>query len=813
MSSGKAWRSFSSSLQRSTGVPPLVRVDQKVYSALPIPTELLTLPKEMHDLGWESCRLVPVDKIGYMDLPPAEFRTLVNKIFPWIVNTHSHKEGSFSVVRESDGKIVCTHDGLSISGLRVFRGTTAHALFIDQERDITPRSTLALPSSTTLSTLQPSKEMLPGPVLVRCLQVNSKTVYQGHIIHSYTVADSGRTLVLFIWGPAEPVLTAGKLYNLRNIRLKTTTQRKDSLEMMYKPDSVEEVSEPNVPVEVANESPQQLSLRLDTKSLVASERCVWEEVKQHFGPGPYDDETQRKISRAVQGTPIVVSTNLRHATVRVVRFNVDPTTVQLDSSLRAFIPHMERGQPFAVLNDYTLVPLQALHCSFDPRMRTWQDITVASCSFVPARRVEVLSGFRTALEQGLAQWGLQLSKEPFVSKRLAILDSPIKERSQFPVAGGQSTPPRPTMPTSMVVCSVASDRVSQEDRDKNTTTAQTLSKFFKTPHVSQVGSEQDAVSFLDRTNVATRDSNSAMVIVTTDRTTRATRWLVTECLRRGVLPVCIPGVSAGKRQSLLCENTKVNIRTKFELNPLKGINVAKEVPSLASKNVLVVGIDTCHTSDLSVGAACGTLITPQNSSLITSFWKNEVRGTETEQVADQFGHIIRKAQERGAIDEVVLMQDGNVFSELHSMRRKVPIGCGFSFLCLHKRTNIRFLHKNNAGTANVLKGSVVQSLTPSPLTHQPLAPSFYLQSHDCVMSTARTVQFTVHSVSNTLDIADVQRLSFAMSHVFAPNSTKLPIPTRCAHKLAAIVERLTDAAPDFSSQLVPDHLGERLWFL
>lgn len=821
ISSTKAWRSVANGLRRFPAMPPIVRVDNRIYAASQLPAEMLDLPKEFHDLGWQSCRMQPVDKINFLKLPPSEYRSLVNKIFPWAVSVNAQRDGNFSVVRDLDGKIVCTHDGLTVSGLRIFRGTTAQALFIDNSDGVSikPQQELPPPPSSVLATLQVGA--IDTPLIVRCVRHERDFVFKGLNISVFTVKDASRSIDLTLWEAPPLTLQPGKLYSLANIKFKVTPQSgKSLLEATFKTAIIRELPEDASDVkEVTDvESAQQLSLKLDTKCLVASERSLWEEVKQHFGPGPWDEDTQRRIARVVQGTPIVVSTNLRHATVRVLRFNVTPETAPLDAGLKSVIPLMDRGQPFAVLHDYSVVPLQALHCSYDPRMKTWQDITVASCSFLPARRVSVLSEFRTALELGLAQWGLSLAREPFVSKNLALLDAPTK--ANYRPQGQQSTvavaPVGPNFPTTVMVCSIANDRTSPEDREKNTTTAQAMAKNFKTPYIAHASSEQEATQLIDQSLLANgvlKDVNSAIIIISSDRQTRANRWLVAECLRRGILPVCIPGLASQKRVALLCENTRVNLRNKFERNPVKGIDIGKDIPVLASKRVLVIGVDCCNTANITIGSVVGVIISPAGNVLIPTFWRNEVRGQEVEQVAEHFGYVVQKALQYQQIDEVIVLQDGNVFSELQSMKRRVPLGIGLTFMCLHKRTNIRFMQKGAQHTTNITKGSVIQSLTPSPINFKPLFPSFYLQSHDCFMSTARTVQYTVHSLSSAVDVADVQKLSFHLSHVFSPLATKLPISTRCAHKLSAVAERLIDASPDFTASLIPDSLMERMWFL
>lgn len=855
ISSSKGWRSFSNGLRRFQNIPPMVRVDNKVYAPSPLSEEMLELPSEYCDLGWESCKLRVVDKVALADMPAPDYRSLVNKLFPWAIGLHAQRDGSFSTAREQDGKIVCTHDGLTVGGLRIYRGTIANAIFVDDTNNGSEALGTAAqkkkrppPSSRLIEQLLkgdfPQAVPLPVPLVVRCVRHDRSVKYKDFTIQLFTLEDASGTITLTAWSAPVELLTPGKCYSLSNVRLRVNakgtvveyTKGTGHVTDYVDPAEAAAAAE-DAAVQAATKSADsdataptaaQLALKLDTKCLVASEQSLWAEIQKNFGSGPFSEEVQRKITRIVQGTPVVVSTTLRHATVRVVRFNVPLDSAAVDSSIRQHLEHVDRNQPFAVLGDYTVVPLQALHCCFDPRMRTWQDVTVATCSFIPRKRVEVLSGFRNALSSGLSQWGLQVASEPFVSRSLAILNAPMKENKyqqqqqppyqpQAAVSAMASIRRGPAMPSTCMFVSIANDRVGAEERDKCISTAQTLAKEFRSGNHAHANAEVDAIAAIDAAllvNGQLRDPHSAVVIVAPDRETRAMRWLVSECLRRGILPVCVPGV-ATRRQSLLAANVRVSIRTKYEQNPLKGINVHTEVPAIATKRVLFVGIDCCNTNSTTIGAAIGVLVAPEGNQIISTFWKNQVRGQEIEQVAEQFGSLVHKAMQQHRLDEIVVFQDGNVFSELQTMRKRVPVGCGLTFLCLHKRTNIRFLFKdkNNSTIANASKGVIIQSHTPAPLHYKPLAPSFYMQSHECPMSTARIVEYTVHAVSESLDISEVQRLSHAMSHVFAPLATKLPLPTRCAHRLSSIVEKLLDAAPDLQAADIPETLAHRMWYL
>ena len=447
----------------------------------------------------------------------------------------------------------------------------------------------------------------------------------------------------------------------------------------------------------------------------------------------------------------------------------------------------------------------------------------------------MLDKFRSALTAGLKMWGLQLNSEPWCTKELAILADVGKK---FPPRNTNNSNPQTTtspsvMPSLYLFTSIVTLRTTAEDRAKNLKTAQLLAKFNRTPHVHESNGEVAALKYIHSVVQEHQQQQQPLIdavvgIVTDERQSRAVRWLVAECLKTGVLPILLPGATSDKKQRLLCDNFRLNCTSKFSTDPIKGLDAGKEVPAISGKSVLVVGIDTCHTHDVTTGAVAGVLITPKGNHLLPSFWRNEIRGQELEQVTQHFVQVISKACDIcGTLDEVVVFQDGNVFAELESMKAVVPRGTGLTFMCLHKRTNIRFVHKsqNQQNAANVIKGTIIQSLTPilstaaasgddgtdADKTRPPT--SFYLQNHDCNMSTARTVQYTVHATSRTLDVSDVQRLSFCLSHVASPMPTKLPMSTRCAHKLSAVVERLVDACPDFKDSSIPKPLANRLWFL
>ena len=314
------------------------------------------------------------------------------------------------------------------------------------------------------------------------------------------------------------------------------------------------------------------------------------------------------------------------------------------------------------------------------------------------------------------------------------------------------------------------------------------------------------------------------------------------------------GISNEKRLRLMNAQTAKNIQVKFNSNPFpSNLDLSSEVPSIQGRNVLLVGVDTCHTNATTTGSCVGFVVCNNNNNFcIPTFWQNEIRGQELEQVTRHFGRVVEEARRKvpgEQLHEVVVFQDGNVYAELEEMEKCIPAGARLSFVCLHKRTHIRFTFhdKQNNRHANVCKGSVVRALTPVNTETSIMSqnhnnnnndvvsafgdeaalqqqqnnnnnnsihpPSFFMQCHECFTSTARSVQFVVHRQSDTLPLPDLQKLTFALAHVGSPQSTKLPLPTRAAHRLSAQIERLVDASPAFKNVVIPEPLRNRCWFL
>ena len=338
-------------------------------------------------------------------LPPMECKLLLNKVLPWALFFHAQQNGGFTVVREIDGKMVCTEDGMSVAGLRIFRGTTAAVLQLagteksSSVPELPPALDPTVPKTQVLKLLSP--RLVTEPIIVKCTEIVRSFYFKEHLVQSYLVADASGRMGITFWGFGANVLVPGKCYSISCVKAKEPAkgfQRGDfnvELDATFGIANVEAIDtgssaaptgsvdllQPNR-LNLIPDANRSLALRIDTRCTVAAEKSMWEEVKQHFGDPPYDEEKQRRIARAVQGTPVVISTTLRHTAVRIVRFDYkSPDDVALEPQLRQLSNQFDVGQPYAVLNDYSVVPLQVLHCCFDPKMRSWQDVTVPCLLF------------------------------------------------------------------------------------------------------------------------------------------------------------------------------------------------------------------------------------------------------------------------------------------------------------------------------------------------------------------------------------------------------------------------------------------------
>lgn len=894
----RAWRAIQRSLrQRYADVPPMVQLNERVYTPTPLPAEALRIPSEYHDASWAVCELRFVGRQPYASMSARELQQVVNKTVAWslrdaatlaAIRADTHE--AYAVVRDTTGKSVCTTSGIASGGLRVFKGVVTHAVFVDDtlatqsEEGLPPPPEAAMPAldSTDLADCEAGERPAAEPLTFVVKDYIRHLTYKGKEVDSYSIGDASGTFLASYWCP-QMTLAVRRVYratggvrvrvypNRGNMRLFEFTEGETELVDVTPPST----TTPAISAErVAQTSggtafPGRLALKIDTKGTIASELSLWQDVRQQFGPGPYDEDMQRRIVRSVQGTPVVCSYSLSQDVVRLVRFNItmggDGVSMRhMDPGLVPHLPQMEPGQPWAVFANYTVMPLQVLHCCFDPAMRGWQDIAIAVLSLFPEERQQLLQQFRAALGMALRQWGMALAAEPWRTKLLSLLPVPQKTTSKAagPYAARATLrhPPPPASPSTIVVIGVGGPRCTAEETRRISLTAQQLAASFKTTAVYCAADDADAVKYMaDSLVVAVpsstamearglgaaavpqqlqqqqqlRDPNTAVILVKGDRDSRSARWLLAECLCRGIVPVAVAPCSSPRRVALLCGNVKRQIAGKWETDPLRGVSLGKEVPVIAGRRVLLVGVDACHTNVLSTGCVVGILFSPQRNHLLPTFWKQEARGREAQHVAAHFRIILAEAAALyDGLDEVVVFQDGDIFSELNGMKDEIAArvpGCGLTFMCLHKRCNVRFIHDAGGGGggaaetaasassgprfSNVVKGVLIPTLTTAMLDCVVACPSFYLQTHESNQSTARAVQYTVHHVSPTLDVTDVQQIANVMANVFAPSATKLPMSTRCAHRLAERAERLMDAVPQFACELLPPTLKQRMWFM
>lgn len=899
-------------------IPPLIRLDSKIYMTTPLLEKALQIPPSRYDVGWDSCELSFLGKYSFCSLPLDELQRLVNKIVPWCVRRNEVRD-RHAVVREAKGKFVCTDTGLKSNGVRVYQGVTVQALFLGTSKSSNTAMPLMNEEAQQFS-IHGSPSHLNGAMMSNDVVVSSRDLgevkceepvkpiqltvheyirsfdYKGKNVESYKIKDASGVYLASLWEPTQPrSLKVGNSYLVDRWKLKIYREKNNMRLFEFQKWSVfteisnskktqvsdgapaKDPSSPtidilakamDVPVSPPSSSlltpspDPSLVLKIDSKGTVASEKSLWADVFTQFGKGPFDRHTQQRIRHAVEGTPIVTSCSLHQGILRIVSFDVLEESEEsrflrqfLTPESRDVLEKLDLYQPFGILQDGTLWPFQLLHCCFDPRMKSWQDATVSSLSLLPKKRVELLGKFQKVLESGLSIWGLALSDQPWRTKAVSILTTPQKESDRRYQYQKNIRYPFPSShPTTVAVVGILQSSRSNENTESidspfATRIRETVSRmgnYFKTNLMTCVNSEGDALNYLTEQGLRRGEGvpesfqkrNSAVVFVTTEKDARMSRWMYAECLSQGVLPLATSAPKSPKLQALLCGNIKRQLITSFESDPLFGVQIYREVPFIKGKNILFVGIDTCHTSSHSVGSTVGVFCTPERNHLIPHFWRQHMRGSEVGDVSNAFHQVFQKAKNLyQKVDEVVVFQDGDLFRSMTELRSEIQLIlplCGFTFMCLHKRGNIRFMHGKgyegqplaSVDVNNIVKGSIIEDLTPLSLDEMNKSreatsssegstsscSSFYLQSHDGNMSTSRIVHYTVHHSSPTLPIPTVQMLANVMSNVLAPQPTKLPMPTRCAHRLADKAERLLDAVPELECNMIPSPLCERLWF-
>lgn len=897
-------------------IPPMVHLGSKIYTTVPLLEKALQIPPAYHDFGWDSCELCFLGKHSFCSLPLDELQRVVNKIVPWCIRRNALCS-QHAVVHEAKGKFVSTDRGICCNEVRVYPGVTVQALFVDSSRDpvVTEGMTNEedLQGSSTRSSHHHGDERIGGVVSSRdlekaepngpvrpirltvCEYVHS-FVYKNTKMESYKIEDASGVYQATLSDPSTPKsLEAGVSYSVNRWKVKIYPNEGNMRVFEFEKGSVfSKLSDENKEIDfkkaannshsavstdvgapiantaqcpssfsTANRMPTSppepsLVLKIDAKGTMASVRSLLDDVRMRFGNGPYDSSTEREIHRALEGTPIVVSVSMQQGILRAVCCDLQGGSSKLFNQLltdeaRKLIPKIDSRQPFGLLQDRTLWPLQALHCCFDPQMKSWQDAAVSSLSLLPAKRVKLLTRFQKILADGLQHWGLFFSDQPLSTKVVSLLPTPQKsyDRAYQYQKNLQHPFPR-SHPTTIFIVGILESVLNGNKEKSNSSfsscvreTVALLSKYFKSNWTSCVQNRKEAVKYVLDHAVQHRkgmpdtlnDPNIAAIFITPDKCFDSFSWVFAECLAHGILPVIKTAPTYAKHQALLCGNVKRQLITSFETDPLFGVQLNKECSFSKEKYILFMGIDSCHTSSHSVGSVVGIFCTPVRNHHIPYFWKHNMRGSEVSDVCDAFQYVFKKAERLyEKVDEVVVLQDGDVFRAMKDLKTEIKDirpKCGFTFLCLHKRGNIRFMHgktsKNQPLSSvqvnNVPKGVVIKSLTPISLdtpeeTETDRATpgsisscqSFYLQPHDGNMSTARILLCVVHHSSPTLSIATIWHALNVMSNVLTPQPTKLPMPTRCAHRLASKGQDLLKYVPNLQHDMIPSPLCERLWY-
>lgn len=802
--------------------------------------------------------------------------------------------GPLSVVREKTGKLVCVSEGISADGLRIYQGVVAHAIFVDisaAEKSPLPllqsgaegeerhdreccRGLLPTPPSIAAQRIaeMPTGQVLAGQLIQFVVRKQLLPFHsQGKRVELFVIADDAGMYLATVMQPTIALmLKEGQSYAASGLIIQSLEHREYTRQVEIPPHATVRLWSSAKPPDHpdAGEGPPtssssfalpgHLSLKIDPKGTIASEMSLWDEVVMHHGMGPFDAMTQRRIADTLRGVPVVVSYSMRQSIVKSIHFNWESMVTTSSSAspssssargaaagttmmpaprppddpyLLPLMPRLDAGQPCAILMDDSMLPLQVLHCCYDPRMRGWMDAALPALSLFPPERMRHLSAVRAVLAEGLQKWGLHLGATPWHSRAVQVLPPPLKRKD-----AAAASSPLPHLPTTVVIVGITGG-ADAAAAQQIVSAAAKVAALVPTHHVSCVDDEAAAVQYLaeqllDGGSAATdqtiaRDPNACAIVITPNRDTRAARWVKVECLSRGVLPIFMKPPRTVSR--VFGGNIKMMMRRKFTADPLKTLDWSRNVPALTGRRILAVGVDACHTASQSTGSIVAIYCMPCGSRVSSLFWRHDERGAEVRQVAKYMRRVFDEAKALlGDVDEVVVFQDGNISSEAPAIEEAMQgsgITGGLTLTCLHKRSNIRFVYcDSNSPTMasantkasnyfNSVKGVVVPAVTPVVINGNEGLESFYLQAHESCLSTARTVQYTVHHASPTLATKEVQRLAYMMSNILSTQSTKLPLPTRCAHLLAGESERLLDAVPLFDFDMIPPPLCQRLWYL
>ena len=289
------------------------------------------------------------------------------------------------------------------------------------------------------------------------------------------------------------------------------------------------------------------------------------------------------------------------------------------------------------------------------------------------------------------------------------------------------------------------------------------------------------------------------VIVTTLHNSPDIYWLTQECFKRAVIPVIISGADTDTNRDDLKVNIESIISRRTETDPLSKLNIYRDIPTLAGKNVLIISFaQSIYKKQKSYGCV-GLVVSSRGNIHIPTFTISPISvkpcmAENIQFIFDKVAHLKLKIQ------ECIVFQEGVIDYQLKTVKSCLPQGCELSFLMLNLLTDIRFTHKSTDNLyGNTMRGVVVQTLTPANVKYTTVAPSFYIQSHDCDLSTPRIVLYNVHHMSSKLKAIDLQRIAYLLAHggvIF--KGQKRPITNVYAKKLSQTVAPLLETAPRVS---------------
>ncbi|KNH05736.1 argonaute-like protein [Perkinsela sp. CCAP 1560/4] len=855
---------------------PYMFVYDRLYSMGELPESLLTLPSGMLDLKMKKCSLNLVQKnVPLLDFPLPELQRFSNQMIKWCVRLHEERNGNYYLARESNGKVVQSGTGISVNGIRIFRGIQSQMVFVSNSRqgDIELLTVLpSAPSSKLLETLSVTDTI---ETLRFDLQITQKlTSSKLSISTNYLARDGSGTVQLTVFNrdlSTAPQFMIGEVYVLTGLRIKAENPKYKKGDFDFylvwgsrsrlievtsqtaaegKRELSGEFLQPLIPVfptpssETENQPERkkfELGLRLDSLCTVAGEDNLFQEVLREFGEPPYPKELSAKILSLFYHLPVVDSLTLKQNHILDVMFPVPTNKTDLFEHLKVsneykaqlpqrYVKHLADlhhvAQPVAILTDETIVPIQFLHRGFDMH-NNWQNTTVPACSILPARRLSILRQFVRALAEGLALWGMEILSNPMITRNAEVMHPPTKKKLPSPVEEPRLSPPR-----EIIVVSILASGKKKAHLDKKESKSEKYSTNFakdvRATKSAVVDTIDEAISLVK--SIEVKKVCAAIVFILEDWKNQAiTDQLFCHTTQKGLIPICCRPCKFKTGYGVWQTQAKRYLYFKTNGNPLCNVNLRGEVPSIGNRMILMIGIDVCHTYEGSTGALVGVLYQGplKLPVMYPFFWTTSAQrspASETEGVISAFSTVLQEilnllTRFQAHLDEIIVMQDGSVFSELTHLKAKVPKGVHFTYMNLHKRTNMRFINSKDGLDVNCPKGSLVNDLTPLAPTEFTATPgvsrpiSFFLQSHDCLMSTARTLQIVCRKLAPHWTIGDLQKLCYTLSHVHTLLPSKLPFPAKCAHILAEKAHGAWMSDPSFAYSNIPVSIRHRMWFL